>query len=258
MTEGQDDFARSFLLLAPNVIVYERLRADFAGGLIFRADPVIPPELKLYWDFECYLRGEGERASSSGALYLTNIQQLHDRAADDDEPDPMTQVLGPKPPTVAEETVGFVDRIVTRGGRCLVVNDEAHHTHDEKLKWNEIIRALHERLAEREGGIVELDVTATPRYGKGGELFTWTVFDYPLKQAIIDGIVKRPMKGVMVGIREAQSDIASTKYKAYLTAGVERWREYRDLLAPLGKRPVLFVMMNDTDDADDVADSLTK
>jgi len=253
---GREDFARTFLILAPNVIVYERLRSDFAGGRIFRTDPVIPPELRLYWDVECYLRGEGERASSSGALYLTNIQQLHDRPQPDDEPDPMTRVLGPKPPTEAEETIRFTERIATRGGPCLVINDEAHHTHDEKLKWNEIIRTLHERLRSGAGGVNQLDVTATPRYGKGGELFTWTVFDYPLKQAIIDGIVKRPVKGIAVGIREAQSDIASTKYKAYLTAGVERWREYRDQLAPMGKKPVLFVMTNVTDDANDVADFL--
>jgi type III restriction enzyme len=253
---GDEDFARTFLVLAPNVIVYERLRADFANGRIFRADPVIPPELKLYWDFECYLRGESERASSSGALYLTNIQQLHDRPLDDDEPDPMTMVLGPKPPTAKEETVTFADRIVARSGACMVVNDEAHHTHDEKLKWNEILRTLHERLAADKGYVTQLDVTATPRFGKGGELFTWTVFDYPLKQAIIDGIVKRPVKGVAVGIGEAHSDIASTRYKAYLTAGVERWREYRDQLAPTSKKPVLFVMMNVTEEADDVADFL--
>lgn len=256
VVEGDDDFARTFLVLAPNVIVYERLRADFSGGKIFRADPVIPPEFKLYWDLECYLRGEGERASSSGALYLTNIQQLHDRPKDDGESDPMTMVLGPKPPTAAEETVRFTERVMARGGICLVVNDEAHHTHDEALKWNEIIRGLSDGLIEKAGGIIQLDVTATPRYGKGGQLFTWTVFDYPLKQAIIDGIVKRPVKGVAVGIREARSDIASTRYKAYLTAGVERWKEYRDQLAPLGKKPVLFVMMHETSDADDVADFL--
>lgn len=257
VVEGNSDFARTFLVLAPNVIVYERLRSDFSGGRIFRIDPVIPPELKLYWDLECYMRGEGERASSSGALYLTNIQQLHDRAPDDDEPNAMTMVLGPKPPTSVEEAVGCRERIALRGGRCLVINDEAHHTHDEKLKWNEIIRTLHTQLLDDEkGGVIQLDVTATPRYGKGGELFTWTVFDYPLKQAIIDGIVKRPVKGVAVGIREAQSDIASTRYKAYLTAGVERWREYREQLAALGKKPVLFVMMNETDDADDIAELL--
>jgi type III restriction enzyme len=43
-----------------------------------------------------------------------------------------------------------------------------------------------------------------------------------------------------------------------LTAGVERWREYREQLKPLRKKPILFVMMNDTDDADDVGDYLQK
>ncbi|MGH7515079.1 MAG: hypothetical protein ACREOQ_19410, partial [Gemmatimonadales bacterium] len=171
--------------------------------------------------------------------------------------DPMTGVLGPKPRADAsDQTVGFADRVVARGGMAMIINDEAHHTHDEKLKWNEVIRGVHDHLAEEGGGIAQLDVTATPRYGKGGELFTWTVFDYPLKQAIIDGIVKRPMKGVTVGIKDARSDIASVRYRAYLAAGVERWREYRTQLRPTGKKPVLFVMMNVTDDADDVADFL--
>src|SRR5207253_712452 len=85
-----------------------------------------------------------------------------------------------------------------------------------------------------------------------------TVYDYPLKQAIIDGIVKRPLKGVAKGITEQPSEMASTRYQAYLAAGVERWKEYRDQLAPLGRKPVLFVMMNDTAEADDVGDWLRK
>lgn len=64
------------------------------------------------------------------------------------------------------------------------------------------------------------------------------------------------MKGIATGIREGRSDIASTKYAAFLTAGVERWREYHDQLAPLGKKPILFVMMNSTKEADDVGDYL--
>src|SRR5207244_9803130 len=95
----------------------------------------------------------------------------------------------------------------------------------------------------------------TPRYAKGG-LFTWTVFDYPLKQAIIDNVVKRPMKGITAGIREQPSDLASARYRAYLTAGVERWREYREQLEPLGKKPVLFIMLNRTAEAEDVGDYL--
>jgi hypothetical protein len=65
-------------------------------------------------------------------------------------------------------------------------------------------------------------------------------------------------KGIAQGIAEQRSDIAGTRYQAYLAAGVERWKEYREQLAPLGKKPVLFVMMNDTAEADDVGDWLRK
>ena len=136
-----------------------------------------------------------------------------------------------------------------------MLNDEAHHTHDEESEWNKIIRAL---AADVPGGLAaQFDFTATPRHSKG-QLFSWTVYDYPLKQAIIDNVVKRPLKGIAKGITEQRSDVASTRYQAYLAAGVERWKEYREQLAPLGKKPVLFVMMNDTDEADDVGDWLRK
>jgi type III restriction enzyme len=255
IAEGRDDYARAFLILAPNIIVFERLRADFDGGRIFRADPMIPPELSIFWDFECYMRGDPERANSQGALYLTNIQQFYERASpsEDDEPIEMTDVLGPEPPREIGETEDFDARIVKRHAPCLVINDEGHHTHDEDSEWNKVVRRLHE---ESEAGVVgQLDFSATPRYAKGG-LFTWTVFDYPLKQAIIDNVVKRPMKGLTAGIKDQPSDIASVKYRAYLTAGVERWREYRDQLASLNKKPILFVMLNSTAEADDVGDYL--
>jgi type III restriction enzyme len=256
VAEARDDFAKTFLLLAPNVIVFERLRTDFAGGRIFQLDPVIPDELRIYWDFSCYLRGEAERASSLGALYLTNIQQLYDRPATaDDEPDVMTAMLGPKPPATGLTVEDFTPRIIARGGPVAVLNDEAHHTHDEDSEWNQCIRRLH---AEVPGGLAaQLDFTATPRHTKG-QLFSWTVYDYPLKQAILANVVKRPLKGIAKGIAEQKSEIASVRYQAYLAAGVERWKEYRDQLAPLSRKPVLFVMMNDTAEADDVGDWLQK
>lgn len=257
VAEARDDFAKTFLLIAPNVIVFERLRSDFEGGRIFRGDPVIPPELQIYWnDFQCYMRGEGERASSLGALYLTNVQQFYERrGGGNDEPEELTAVLGPKPPASTSTIDDFDERIVARGGPVAVLNDEAHHTHDEDSEWNKIVRGLHATVP---GGVSgQFDFTATPRHSKG-QLFSWTVFDYPLKQAILDNVVKRPLKGIAQGITEARSDIASTRYEAYLAAGVERWKEYREQLTPLAKKPVLFVMMNDTAQADDVGDWLRK
>ncbi|HRR83176.1 MAG TPA: DEAD/DEAH box helicase family protein [Planctomycetota bacterium] len=255
VAEPRDDYAKSFLIVAPNVIVFERLRKDFGEGRIFKADPVIPPELEIFWEMQVYLREQGERAGSQGALYLTNIQQLYDRPdkKGDDEPAPMAAVMGPRPPANMMQVEPFDVRLAARGGPLLVINDEAHHTHDEDSEWNGVIRRLH---AEVPGGLAaQLDFTATPRHSKGA-LFTWTVFDYPLKQAIQDGIVKRPIKGITRGIEEQPSKIASTRFQAYLTAGVERWREYRDQLAPLARKPVLFVMLNSTKEANEVGDWL--
>ena len=49
VAEGREDYAKTFLVVAPNVIVFERLRTDFGGGRVFRTDPIIPPELRIFW-----------------------------------------------------------------------------------------------------------------------------------------------------------------------------------------------------------------
>ena len=97
-----------------------------------------------------------------------------------------------------------------------------HTTHEEDNEWNNVIRKLHTKRSIAS----QLDFSATPRYTKGG-LFAWTIYDYPLKQAIQDNIVKRPVKGISK-IDEAQSNVVSVKYAPFLTAGVERWKEYRE------------------------------
>lgn len=257
MNEGDDRFAKTFLILAPNIIVLERLKSDFAGGLIFKKFRIIPKELRLFWPgFDFYMRGDSERTRSEGVLYLTNIQQFYERpTSNDDEPDPMKGVMGEKPPAELFQISDFDERIVRRGDKCMVLNDEAHHTHDEDLCWNEFIRRLSEELPETLS--CQLDFTATPRY-QSGMLFTWTIYDYPLKQAMIDGIVKTPIKGIASGFKEAKSDIASKRFEHYLVAAVERWIEYKDQLSKFGKKPILFIMMNLTKEADDVGDWLRR
>jgi len=248
------DYAKTFLLIAPNVIVLERLKADFAAGKIFREDPIRPKEFDIFWDFDCVMRGDGERAHSEGVLFLTNIQQFYERPdRTDEEPDVMTAILGPKPPTQKIEQVDFAERIARRAGRLLVINDEAHHTHDEGSEWNAVIGKLHVKTPM----VAQFDFSATPRFSKTGIIFPWTISDYPLKQAIVEGVVKRPVKGI-AKIPEPKSDWASVRYRGYLTAAVERWKEYRDQLKPLRRKPVLFVMMNSTEEADDVAEWLAK
>ena len=198
------------------------------------------------------MRGDTERAYSHGALYLSNIQQFYERntKADDSEPEIMTAMLGNIPPTQKTEISDFDERIARRDGLVMVINDEAHHTHDEDSEWNKFIRKLHRQRPLA----AQLDFSATPRYSQGS-LFAWTIFDYPLKQAILDRIVKRPVKGI-AQIEEAKSSSAGVRYSGFLTAGVERWKEYYEQLAPLKKKPILFVMMNNTEEADDIGDWL--
>lgn len=246
------EYASNFLVLAPNVIVFERLRQDFESGKMFRTDPLIPKHLKWMLEIDYYMRGDTERGSSTVALYLTNIQQFYERGSrtKDEEPEIMTAVLGDIPPANKTELSDFDERIAKRDGLLMVLNDEAHHTHDESSQWNLFIHRMHEQKPL----VMQLDFSATPRYSKGS-LFAWTISDYPLKQAIMDQIVKRPIKGIS-HIEEAKSDIASKKYEGFLVAGVLRWKEYYELLKPLQKKPILFIMMNDTKEADDVGDWL--
>jgi type III restriction enzyme len=250
--EEAKQYAKTFLVIAPNVIVFERLKTDFEGGRIFRIDPIIPKFFEIFWDFDTVMRHDGQKAHSEGMLFLSNIQQFYERLQNIkyNEPEEMTAVLGTKPSLARLEVSDFSERIGLRSGNLMVINDEAHHTHDEESEWNTIIRRFHQKTPIA----MRVDFSATPRFQKG-QLFPWVISDYPLKQAILDGIVKRPFKGI-AHIQEAKSKTASVRYKGFLVAGVERWREYKEQLGPLKKKPILFVMLNDTDEADDVGDWL--
>ncbi len=140
-------------------------------------------------------------------LYLTNVQRLYEppvrsRQA---EPNPVEAMLGPrvKRDVEASGAEELVDRIAARG-RVMVVNDEAHHVWDEKLKWNQSIERLHGELRERApddpsaGVVSQLDFSATPKDQKG-QLFRHVVVDYPLARAVGDGIVKTPIIGEVTG-----------------------------------------------------------
>ena len=72
----------------------------------------------------------------------------------------------------------------------VVLNDEAHHVHDEDLAWSQSLLAIHRALPK--GLALWLDFSATPK-DQNGMYFPWTVCDYPLAQAVEDRIVKAPL-----------------------------------------------------------------
>lgn len=63
----------------------------------------------------------------------------------------------------------------------VVMNDEAHHVHDEDLEWSQSLLSIHRALPK--GLALWLDFSATPK-DQNGMYFPWTVCDYPLAQAV--------------------------------------------------------------------------
>ncbi|MGH3930451.1 MAG: DEAD/DEAH box helicase family protein, partial [Pseudonocardiaceae bacterium] len=222
LRETASELAMDSLVVAPNLIVFERLRADFEHGAIFRNDPVVPPEWRGDFDLAICLRDEPIPAAAPGVLVLSNIQALYERPAPKPA-NPVETLLGAPPPRNLAAAEPVLTRLAQRG-RVLVVNDEAHHLHDairrdtnEPLTIWQTLYRLHE-LAD--GGITaQLDFSATPR-SQDGRLFDDVVVDYPLSQAIDDGIVKRPVIG---SLRASRRTRATTLRSAIGSGSVPRW-----------------------------------
>jgi len=259
LKEPNSPLAKTFLLIAPNVIVFERLKQDFADGKIFWEDPLVPPEWASDWQMRVILQDEPAPATTLGTLYLTNVQRLYEREPKE-EANPVEVMLGPKPKLeIKVSAAELIDRIL-RHSDLMVLNDEAHHVHDEDLVWYQTIVNLHDRLqSQRAPGLVaQLDFSATPKTQQG-KLFPQIIVDYPLAQAIQDGIVKQPILGEIGGPVQIPSNDASVRYRQWIDAGIAKWRDYwADLQGSKksGKKPVLFVMTEDTRSADDIRDYL--
>lgn len=247
-----------FLLLAPNVIVYERLRSDFAGAVVFRAAPLVPPEYAPDFAMTVILQDESTPITTDGVLYLTNIQRLYQGPSGE----PLNAVdaavgLKVSRDVDAASAEDFFGRVAELDD-LIVINDEAHHVWSEKLKWNQTIEALHARISMRSGGrgvLSQLDFSATPK-DQSGTFFRHIVVDYPLAQAVRDGIVKTPLIGELRGAQVQLGDTAVQRYRQWLDVAVARWRRFHEVLTEAGQTPVLFVMCENTQAADEVADYL--
>jgi len=264
--EDDSPMTTSFLVIAPNLIVFERLKADFGDAATFRRDPLVPPEWEQDFDLTVLLQDDSAPVTARGVLYLTNVQRLYEpsagRGKNKTAPNPVEAMLGPRVNRDVEASSAeqLFDRIAERR-RVMVLNDEAHHVHDEKLKWNQTIERLHEELRtrapdDRGAGVVsQLDYSATPKYEKGG-MFRHVVVDYPLAQAVSDGIVKTPVIGEVSGAKVELGDTSFQRNRQWLDVAVGRWRAFHEKLSPSGKRPVLFVMCENTLAADEAGDYL--
>ena len=246
----------------------ERHRLPAAGeGLRqqphLRQLPLIPPEWRPF-EPKVILRGEATEPDASGNLFLTNIHQLYESR--DQEWTPQNAVdalLGKKPvKDLAAGQRSMLERVKSLKD-LVVLNDEAHHVHDEDLAWSQSLLAIHRALPKGLG--LWLDFSATPK-DQNGMYFPWTVCDYPLAQAVEDRIVKAPLivtkeddpKQPTHDPENITKDNVAEKYGYWLRAAVQRWKEHWSVYKKLDTKPVLFIMAEKNVYADALGEYLWK
>src|SRR3989338_7075688 len=266
--EEGSELARNFLVVTPNIIVLDRLLTDFSGLKIFFEDPVLPDNgyEGQNWrdDFQMTLHVQDEIGTvrKTGNIFLTNIHRVYQGATESasfEDEDTANYFLGNKPVGKTNESKLDLGDIVRNVDELVVLNDEAHHIHDQRLAWFKAIEDIHNRLLMKGGKLaLQLDVTATPKHNNGS-IFVQTVSDYPLVEAIHQDVVKHPVlpdSASRAKLQEHKSSKFSEKYKDYIHLGYLEWKKVYDEHIKLNKKAVFFVMTDDTKNCDEVAEYL--
>lgn len=260
--EEDSDLSTNFLLIAPNIIVLDRLKLDFAGSRIFFEDPLLPENgwRDRDWrdDFRMtvHLQDSVGLIAERGNLFLTNIHRLYEGKPSPSLNDPNTTsyFLGPKPATSVNDGVDLSD-IIRDIDDLVVLNDEAHHIHDPSMGWFRAIERIDLDLRQKGQALsAQFDLSATPKHNDGS-IFAQTISDYPLVEAIRQGVVKTPVlpdAASRAKLKERQSDKFAERWEDYLHLGYLEWKKAYGQLEAKAKA-VLFVMTDVTANCDGVA-----
>lgn len=242
MQENSDiAYTKNFLLIAPGLIVYDRLldtllgkegtdgKRDFATADLKRYEDLFVP-VRFRDTVFSFIQNNivkkediGRKITGEGIIAITNWHQMkvEDIIKEKEEPNPLedpsfcVQSILPirlKDNGYALEQFdnGYLKedklKFLASLPNLCVFNDEAHHLYgvnqnEEDLEWQKSIL----NLAEKKGNnFIQVDFTATPYHHKSkvDNYFTHIIVDFDLKEAINNGLVK------IIGI-DKRNDYAS-------------------------------------------------
>lgn len=261
--EAESTLSKDFLVIAPNIIVLNRLRKDFDGLKMFFDEPFIPDngfddkDWKNDFQLTLHIQDDLKPITESGNIFLTNIH----RVFFNEEPEQSfeTTFLGVKPKPDADTSKGLDLGKILRSDKIknlVVLNDEAHHIHDSSLAWFKSIEDINNKIKLKTGNGISLqaDYTATPRHNNGA-IFVQTICDYPLVEAIKHNVVKSPVlpdEASRQKIQEKESNDFVERYRDYIHLGYLEWEQQYEELKNY-KTPILFIMTMNTKEADQAA-----
>lgn len=264
--EPDSKLSKDFLVIAPNIIVLNRLRKDFDGLKMFIGEPFLPDngfddkDWKNDFQLTLHIQDELKPITSSGNIFLTNIHRVFFNEAPEQSFE--TTFLGVKPKPNADTSKGLDLGKVLRSDKIkdlVILNDEAHHIHDPSLAWFKNIEDISNKLKLKTGNGISLqaDYSATPKHNTGA-IFVQTICDYPLVEAIRQNVVKSPVlpdEASRQKIQEKDSSDFVERYRDFMHLGYLEWeQQYNDLKNY--KTPILFIMTMSTKEADKAAEFL--
>lgn len=200
-------FTKNFLIVAPGLIVYDRLLDAFCGRMQRDKEERDIETNDFYMNQEVFIPvhyrqevfsfiqnnvvtkedGIGRKTTGDGLIALTNWHLFENQMAEDtpeaqsmEIPDIINELLPIRPGKAAGNDLGMLDRRYLRGSELeylaelddmMVINDEAHHIHE--LKRNGEIEEVEwqkglNTIAEKKGEhFFQVDFSATPYDQKG-------------------------------------------------------------------------------------------
>ena len=224
--EEEGNFTKNFLIIAPGVIVYERLLDAFLGksredgegrdfetcDIKVQEDLFLPEEYRS--EFYGFLQSSvaakkeiGEKVTGDGLIAITN-QHLLMGAEEQSGDEPGIEDgwrLPVSPGVAAGNSLDTLDNSLNgkkeleflhRLPDLMMINDEAHHIHDnvkggekDEVEWQKALRYIAVGKGKR---AIQVDFSATPynQKGKNKIYFPHIIVDFDLKEAIRRGLVK--------------------------------------------------------------------
>ena len=194
-------FTKNFLIVAPGLIVYDRLLDAFCGRMERDKEERNIETNDFYLNQEVFIpvhyrqevfsfiqnnvvtkeEGIGRKTTGDGLIALTNWHLFENQMSEETQAEPMdvpgiiNELLPIRPGKAAGNDLGMLDRRYLRGSELeylaelediMVINDEAHHIHE--LKRNGEIEEVEwqkglNAIAEKKGErFFQIDFSATP------------------------------------------------------------------------------------------------
>ena len=216
-------YTQKFLLIAPGIIVYDRLQDAYLGKMekgvrkvessdLHRFQELfLPPQYReevfnfVQTNTVSKDQGIGRKVTGEGMIAITNWH-LFLQKDNEEEKNLVDELLPLRPGIAAGNALDMLDRRYLRGTEAeylhdldslMIINDEAHHVHEnggdeDDVQWQQ---ALDYILKDKQCR-VQVDFSATPYEQRGSGrrarkiYFPHIVVDFDLKQAMQYGLVK--------------------------------------------------------------------